>query len=155
MEDINLKNVEDAAELKFGPEFEDVHILSNAQVAVILQASAQSAVNRDEELHDVYRKTLKYVERFNTMTNKEKNGQELIQILDNLQIVLETFRKETDTGEELELHSFEVAALMNLVATDTAVEEAVTLIPILSRFPEASIDEILDLIRDTMIRIVS
>lgn len=28
---------------------------------------------------------------------------------------LTTFRKETDDGEELELHGFEVAALMNLV----------------------------------------
>jgi hypothetical protein len=89
---------------------------------------------------------------------------------------LTTFRKETDdvdhhhhhhhhassssmmgmgSNGELELHSYEVAALMNLVATDTLVEEAVSLIPSLSRFPEAAIDEILDLIRSTMIRIVS
>jgi DNA-directed RNA polymerase II subunit RPB4 len=82
---------------------------------------------------------------------------------------LTTFRKETDDVDhlqssnvvgiggsgELELHSYEVAALMNLVATDTLVEEAVSLIPSLSRFPEAAIDEILDLIRSTMIRIVS
>jgi hypothetical protein len=68
---------------------------------------------------------------------------------------LSTFRKETDDGDELELHGAEVAALMNLVATDTLVEEAVSLIPSLSRFPEAAIDEILDLIRSTMIRIVS
>lgn len=155
MDQINQTNIEDAAELKFGSEFDDIDILSNAQVAVILQVSARSAVNRDEELHDVYRKTQKYVERYNTMTNKEKNNQELVKELDNLQDVLTTLRKETDAGEELELHGFEVAALMNLVATDTAVEEAVTLIPSLSRFPEAVIDEILDLIRTTMIRIVS
>lgn len=72
---------------------------------------------------------------------------------------LTTFRKETEdanSGEEMmELHGFEVAALMNLVATDTAVEEAVALIPSLSRFPESAVDEILDLIRSTMIRIVS
>lgn len=43
---------------------------------------------------------------------------------------LSTFRKETDDGEELELHGAEVAALMNLVATDTLVEEAVALIPV-------------------------
>ena len=55
----------------------------------------------------------------------------------------------------MELHSFEVAALMNLVATDMSVEEATALIPSLSRFPEAAIEEILDLIRMTMIRIVS
>ena len=66
-----------------------------------------------------------------------------------------TFRKETDDGEELELRGFEVAALMNLVVTDTSVEEAMTLIPSLSRLPEAAIDEILDLIKSTMIRIVS
>ena len=68
---------------------------------------------------------------------------------------LTTFRKETEEGHELELHNAEVSALMNLVATDTMVEEAVALIPSLSKFPEAAIDEILDLIRSTMMRIVS
>ena len=68
---------------------------------------------------------------------------------------LTTFRKETEDGDDMELHGFEVAALMNLVATDTMVEEAIALIPSLSRFTEAAIDEILDLIRNTMIRIVS
>jgi DNA-directed RNA polymerase II subunit RPB4 len=77
--------VENAAERQFGPEFEDIHILSNAQVAVILQVSARSAVTRDEELNEVYRKTQKYVERFNTMTNPEKDHQELVEELDNLQ----------------------------------------------------------------------
>jgi len=66
---------ENAAERKFGPEFDDIHILSNAQVAVILQVSAGQAVTRDEELNDVYRKTQKYVERFNQMANKEKDHQ--------------------------------------------------------------------------------
>eukprot|EP00586_Coscinodiscus_wailesii_P021196 CAMPEP_0172502536 /NCGR_PEP_ID=MMETSP1066-20121228/160972_1 /TAXON_ID=671091 /ORGANISM="Coscinodiscus wailesii, Strain CCMP2513" /LENGTH=180 /DNA_ID=CAMNT_0013277835 /DNA_START=104 /DNA_END=646 /DNA_ORIENTATION=+ len=147
--------VENAAELSFGTEFEDIQILSNAQVALYLQVSARSAVNRDEELHDVYKKTQKYVDRFNTMTSREKEHQELLDELDNLQDALTTFRKETDEGEEMELHGFEVAALMNLVATDTLVEEAVALIPSLGRFPEAAVDEILDLIRSTMIRIVS
>lgn len=68
---------------------------------------------------------------------------------------LTTFRKETDDGEELELHGGEVSALMNLVATDTMVEEAVALIPSLSRFPDVAIEEILELIRSTMMRIVS
>jgi len=63
---------ENVAELKFGPEFEDIHILSNAQVAVILQVSARSAVNRDEEVNEVLRKTQHHVNRFNTMTNPEK-----------------------------------------------------------------------------------
>ena len=77
--------VENAAERQFGPEFDDIHILSNAQVAVILQVSARSAENRDEELNEVYTKTQKYVERFNTMTNPEKDNQELVEELDNLQ----------------------------------------------------------------------
>jgi len=72
-----------------------------------------------------------------------------------LKSALTTFRKETDEGDELALHQSEVAALMNLVATDTAVDEAKALIPSLTRFPEAAIDEVLDLIRTTMIRIVS
>lgn len=77
--------VEDAANRQFGAEFEDIHILSNAQVAVILQVSARTAVSHDEELNDVYRKTQKYVNRFNTMTNPEKEHQELVDELDNLQ----------------------------------------------------------------------
>lgn len=77
--------IENVAELQFGAEFQDIHILSNAQVAVVLQVSAHSAVNRDEELHEVYRKTQKYVNRFNTMTNPEKDHQELVDELDNLQ----------------------------------------------------------------------
>ena len=68
---------------------------------------------------------------------------------------LTSFRKETDDGDDMELHSFEVASLMNLVATDMSVEEATALIPSLSRFPEAAIDDILELIRMTMIRIIS
>lgn len=85
MNGMSNRGVEDAAELKFGEEFEDINILSNAQVAVILQVSAASAMNRDEELHDVYRKTQKYVDRFNSMTNPEKNNQEIVKELDNLQ----------------------------------------------------------------------
>ena len=68
-------------------------VLSNAQVAVILQVSAGAAVHRDEELNEVYRKTQRYVNRFNSMTNAEKQHQELVDELDNLQecvlIVLE------------------------------------------------------------------
>ena len=76
---------ENVAELQFGSEFQEIHILSNAQVAVVLQVSANSAVNRDEELNEVYRKTQKYVNRFNTMNNPEKDHQELVDELDNLQ----------------------------------------------------------------------
>lgn len=146
---------ENAAERKFGSQFDDIHILSNSQVAVILQVSAGQAVTKDEGLNEVYRKTQKYVERFNQMSNKEKGHQELVEELDNLQDALTTFRKETDDGDELELHGFEVAALMNLVIADTTVEEACALIPSLSRLPEAAIDEILDLIKNTMMRIIS
>ena len=77
--------VENAAEVALGADFEDVQILSNAQVAVILKMSAQGALQRDEDLHDVYKKTQKYVERFNTMKNAEKDQQELVGELDNLQ----------------------------------------------------------------------
>ena len=81
----NVTAVENCAELHFGSEFDDLQILSNAQVAVILQMTAQNALSRDEELHDVYKKTQKYVERFNTMKNTEKEHQELVDELDNLQ----------------------------------------------------------------------
>jgi hypothetical protein len=76
---------ENVAELLLGPEFSDIHILSNAQVAVVLQVSADSAVTRDEELNEVYRQTQRYTSRFNTMTNPEKPHQEIVEELDNLQ----------------------------------------------------------------------
>jgi DNA-directed RNA polymerase II subunit RPB4 len=66
---------------------------------------------------------------------------------------LTTFRKETDEGQEIELHPFEVAALMNLMAADSKPDEALTLIPSLKRFNEAALDEILQMISDTMKRI--
>mmetsp|Transcript_1331 Transcript_1331/g.1913 ORF Transcript_1331/g.1913 Transcript_1331/m.1913 type:complete len:161 (-) Transcript_1331:359-841(-) len=147
--------VENFADLSFGPDFVDIQILSNAQVAVYLKATERAAQMRDEELHEVYKKTQEYVDKFNTMSNDEKDDKELVDELDNLQEALTRFRKETDEGEELELHKAEVAALMNLVATDTLVEEAVALIPSLARFPEAAIDEVLDLVRNTMVRIIS
>ena len=78
--------IENASELSFPAEFDtDVQILSNAQVAVILQMSAQNAMAYDMELNDVYKKTQKYVERYNTMKNPEKDHQELVDELDNLQ----------------------------------------------------------------------
>lgn len=54
-------------------------------MAVILQVSAGAATNRDEELNDIYRKTQQYVNRFNTMNNPEKEHQEVVDELDNLQ----------------------------------------------------------------------
>ena len=76
---------ENVADLQFGPEFDEIQILSNAQVAMLLHMSAKAAVEGDEELNEVYRKTHKYVNRFNSMTNAEKQTQEVIDELDNLQ----------------------------------------------------------------------
>lgn len=76
---------ENVAELQFGPEFDQIHILSNAQVDILLQMSARAAVEGDEEINEVYRKTQKYVNRFNSMTNAEKSSQEVVDELDNLQ----------------------------------------------------------------------
>ena len=77
--------IENTAELSFPAEFDtDIQILSNAQVAVILQMSAQNALVYDMELNEIYKKTQKYVERYNTMKNPEK-GRELVDELDNLQ----------------------------------------------------------------------
>lgn len=76
---------ENIAELQFPSEFDNIQILSNAQVAIILNMSANTAVDRDEELNDVYRATHKYVNRFNSMTNAEKDSQEVVDELDNLQ----------------------------------------------------------------------
>lgn len=52
---------------------------------MILQLSAESAEKSDSELNEVFRKTLKYVNRFNSMANNEKQSQELVDELDSLQ----------------------------------------------------------------------
>ena len=39
---VTVGGTENAADLKFGQDFRDIHILSNAQVAVILQVSAKA-----------------------------------------------------------------------------------------------------------------
>lgn len=77
--------VENFADLSFGPDFVDIQILSNAQVAVYLKATERNAQMRDEELHEVYKKTQEYVDKFNTMSNNEKDDKELVDELDNLQ----------------------------------------------------------------------
>ena len=81
---------ENVATLQFGSEFQDIQILSNAQVAVVLQVSAHSATTNDEELNSVYRKTQHYVQRFNSMNNPEKDHQEIVDELDNLQEYVRT-----------------------------------------------------------------
>mmetsp|Transcript_33516 Transcript_33516/g.40155 ORF Transcript_33516/g.40155 Transcript_33516/m.40155 type:complete len:177 (+) Transcript_33516:86-616(+) len=146
---------ENVAELSFGKEFEDVEIVSNARVSVYLQHTAADAARNDEELNDVYRKSMKYVDRFNAMKDPENNDTELVHELENLQEALIKFRQETDDGMDLKLHGCEAAALMNLVATDTGVDEAKALIPSLGKFRDSAIDEILDSIKTTMIRIIS
>lgn len=60
-------------------------------MAVILQASADTATSRDEELNAVYQKTQKYVNRFNSMKNDEKERQEIVDELDNLQECVSTY----------------------------------------------------------------
>ena len=45
---------------------------------------------------------------------------EIVDELDNLQEALTNFRSEQEDGEEVQLHPFEVTALMNLVIADTS-----------------------------------
>ena len=56
---------------------------------------------------------------------------------------------------DLKLNGCEAAALIHLVGTNTGMYDAKELIPSLSKFRDTSIDEILDLIKTTMIRIIS
>ena len=71
---------ENAGELRFGgSEFDaeagSIHILSNAQVALILETGSRDAIVDDQEVTDAYNQALKYVARFNQMANKEKDNQ--------------------------------------------------------------------------------
>ena len=59
-----------------------------------------------------------------------KHKTEIVDELDNLQEALTNFRSEQEDGEEVQLHPFEVTALMNLVIADTSTLLSFSVLPI-------------------------
>eukprot|EP00953_Heterococcus_sp_UTEX-ZZ885_P038455 19726-Heterococcus_DN1.PRE.1 len=63
-----------------------------------------------------------------------------------LRAALEGFEREADDGSTITLHQFELASLANLMQADSEPEEALALIPSLSKFTEQDIKAILDIV---------
>ncbi|XP_041479848.1 DNA-directed RNA polymerase II subunit RPB4-like [Lytechinus variegatus] len=120
---------EDASELKFPKEFEQAETLLISEVRMLLEHRKQQNESQEEEqeLSDVFMKTLNYTER----VSKFKNRETIADVRGLLQ------------QQQPKLHKFELALLANL-CPETA-EEAKALIPSLEgRFEDDELTEVLE-----------
>eukprot|EP00118_Oscarella_pearsei_P025986 m.309166 g.309166 ORF g.309166 m.309166 type:complete len:148 (+) comp45663_c0_seq1:21-464(+) len=127
-----VQEEEDASELRFGKEFENAAPLINSEVFILLEhrKTQKESEDDEEELSDVFMKTLNYTQRFSRYKNSETIG-----------AVRRLLGKERGDGKKL--HKFEQAALANLCPENG--EEAKSLIPSLEgRFEEGELQELLD-----------
>ncbi|ELU07114.1 hypothetical protein CAPTEDRAFT_220021 [Capitella teleta] len=118
---------EDSSELIFPKEFENAETLLISEVYMLLQHRAQQNENAEDEqeLSEVFKKTLTHTERFKKFKNRE------------------TIASVRSLLMQKKLHKFELAALANL-CPETA-EEAKALIPSLEgRFEDEALQQILD-----------
>ncbi|GAB1600408.1 DNA-directed RNA polymerase II subunit RPB4-like [Argonauta hians] len=118
---------EDASELQFPKEFESAETLLISEVLMLLEHRKQQneSAEEEQELSEVFIKTLQYTERFSKFKNRET-----ISAVRSLLL-------------QKNLHKFELAALANL-CPDNA-EEAKSLIPSLEgRFEDEELQQTLD-----------
>ncbi|XP_057305068.1 DNA-directed RNA polymerase II subunit RPB4-like [Hydractinia symbiolongicarpus] len=121
---------EDATELQFPKEFEAAETLLNSEVFMLLEHRKAQNENADDdqEMSDVFMKTLNYTQRFSRFKNRE------------------TIAQVRGLLSKKKLHKFELACIANL-CPETA-EEAKTLIPSLEgRFDDEELQQILDEIK--------
>ncbi|XP_028394234.1 DNA-directed RNA polymerase II subunit RPB4-like [Dendronephthya gigantea] len=119
---------EDATELQFPKEFENAETLLNSEVFMLLEhrkAQSEGAEQDEQELSDVFMKTLEYTQKFSRYKNRE------------------TIASVRSLLGKKKLHKFELACLANL-CPETA-EEAKSLIPSLEgRFEDDDLQQLLD-----------
>ena len=118
---------ENSSQLIFPPEFENAETLLNSEVHMLLEHRKSQNENTEEEqeLSEVFMKTLNYTQRFSRFKNRET-----IASIRSLLI-------------QKKLHRFELAALANL-CPETA-EEAKALVPSLEgRFEDDELQEVLN-----------
>ncbi|KAJ3416104.1 RNA polymerase B [Chytridiales sp. JEL 0842] len=121
---------EDAAECRFGDEFQDVQCLLISEVRVLLEA-AEDKKRKDGGvggMSDIKQKTLDHCQRFSRFTNKQ------------------TVKEIRQLYSHEQFHDFEVAQLANLCCE--TVEEAKSLIQSLSKrfdnIEDAKLQDLLD-----------
>ncbi|KAK2176169.1 hypothetical protein NP493_677g00046 [Ridgeia piscesae] len=123
----NEQQEEDASELTFPKEFENAETLLISEVQMLLEHRKQQneSAEEEQELPEVFVKTLNYTSRFTKFKNKETIGAVRSLLM------------------QKKLHKFELASLANL-CPETA-EEAKALIPSLEgRFEDDEMQQILD-----------
>jgi DNA-directed RNA polymerase II subunit RPB4 len=118
---------EDASALRFGKEFESAEALINSEVFMLLEhrKSQNDSTDEEQELSDVFVKTLTYTQRFSRYKNRE-----------TIQAVRALLSRK-------QLHKFEQAALANLCPENA--DEAKSLIPSLEgRLDDSDLQELLE-----------
>lgn len=118
---------EDATELQFPKEFESAETLLISEVDMLLEHRKQQNENAEEEqeLSEVFMKTLNYCQRFSRYKNRE------------------TIASVRSLLTQKKLHKYELAQLANLCPETP--EEAKALIPSLEgRFQDEELRHILD-----------
>ncbi|VDI63703.1 DNA-directed RNA polymerase II subunit RPB4-like [Mytilus californianus] len=123
----NEQEEEDASELLFPKEFENAETLLISEVQMLLDHRKQQneSAEEEQELSEVFMKTLNYTSRFSKFKNRE------------------TITAVRSLLMQKKLHKFELAALANL-CPDNA-EEAKSLIPSLEgRFEDEELQHILE-----------
>uniref|UniRef100_A0AAV2J161 DNA-directed RNA polymerase II subunit RPB4 n=1 Tax=Knipowitschia caucasica TaxID=637954 RepID=A0AAV2J161_KNICA len=118
---------EDASQLTFPKEFESAETLLNSEVHMLLEHRKQQneSAEDEQELSEVFMKTLNYTARFSRFKNRE------------------TITAVRSLLLQKKLHKFELSSLANLCPE--AAEEAKALIPSLEgRFEDEELQQILD-----------
>ncbi|KAH3826580.1 DNA-directed RNA polymerase II subunit RPB4-like isoform X2 [Dreissena polymorpha] len=118
---------EDASELQFPKEFENAETLMVSEVQMLLEhrKNQNESAEEEQELSEVFMKTLQYTQRFSKFKNRETIG-----AVRNLLM-------------SKKLHKFELASLANLCPEEA--EEAKSLIPSLEgRFEDDALQQILE-----------
>ncbi|XP_065185163.1 DNA-directed RNA polymerase II subunit RPB4-like [Sycon ciliatum] len=121
---------EDATILRFPKEFTGTETLFISEVNLLLEhrKSQNENADDDQELSEVFQKTLEYTQRFSRFKNRE---------------TIQAVRSRLTQQQNPELHKFEKAQLANL-CPDTA-EEGRSLIPSLEgRLDDGELQELLD-----------
>uniref|UniRef100_G3MMV2 DNA-directed RNA polymerase II subunit RPB4 n=1 Tax=Amblyomma maculatum TaxID=34609 RepID=G3MMV2_AMBMU len=118
---------EDASELQFPKEFENAETLLISEVHMLLEHRKQQneSAEEEQELSEVFMKTLGYCQRFSRFKNRE------------------TISAVRQLLAQKKLHRFELAQLANLCPDNP--EEARALVPSLEgRFEDDQLRQILD-----------
>lgn len=118
---------EDASDLQFPKEFENAESLLISEVHMLLEHRKQQneSAEEEQELSEVFMKTLSYCQRFSRFKNRE------------------TITAVRSLLTQKKLHRFELAQLANLCPDNP--EEAKALIPSLEgRFEDDDLRQILD-----------